>query len=192
MCTSDPDISIIVCLGNPGPKYSLTWHNAGFWVADILAREAGVSFKRAGAFEIAYLPGGIHLVKPATYMNESGRAVGAILTARQQDPVNMLLICDDVNLPLGTLRLRKNGSAGGQNGLKDTIEVLKTQDFPRLRIGIGPKPERMDLSKYVLKKVPKQQQELASVMAHRAADCALEIVKNGIEPAQSIYNGAFE
>ncbi len=154
MCISDPDISIIVCLGNPGPKYSLTWHNAGFWVADILAREAGVSFKRAGAFEIAYLPGGIHLVKPTTYMNESGRAVGAILTARQQDPVNMLLICDDVNLPLGTLRLRKTGSAGGQNGLKDTIEVLKTQDFPRLRIGIGPKPERMDLAKYVLKKVP--------------------------------------
>ncbi|MCP4647175.1 MAG: aminoacyl-tRNA hydrolase, partial [bacterium] len=167
-------------------------HNAGFCVADILAREAGVSFKRSGAFEIAYLPGGIHLVKPSTYMNESGRAVGAVLTARQQDPQNMLLVCDDVNLALGTLRLRKNGSAGGQNGLKDTIEVLKTQDFPRLRIGIGPKPEKMDLAKFVLKKVPKPQQELASVMAHRAADCALEAVKNGIDSAQSVYNGVFE
>lgn len=192
MCTSDSGISIIVCLGNPGPKYALTWHNAGFWVADILAREAGVSFKRAGAFEIAYLPGGIHLVKPSTYMNESGRAVGAILTARQQDPENMLLICDDVNLALGTLRLRNSGSAGGQNGLKDTIEVLKTQDFPRLRIGVGPKPDRMDLAKFVLKKVPKQQQELASVMAHRAADCALEVARNGVGEAQSIYNGIFE
>lgn len=192
MCISDPEISIIVCLGNPGLKYSLTWHNAGFWVADILASEAGVSFKRAGAFEIAYLPGGIHLIKPSTYMNESGRSVGAILTARQKDPENMLLICDDINLSLGTLRLRKRGSAGGQNGLKDTIDVLKTEEFPRLRLGIGPKPDRMNLAKYVLKKVPKQQQELASVMAHRAADCALEVVKNGVETAQSIYNGAFE
>ncbi|MCK5785935.1 MAG: aminoacyl-tRNA hydrolase [Candidatus Sabulitectum sp.] len=190
MCISDQGISIIVCLGNPGLKYALTWHNAGFWVADILAREAGVSFKRAGAFEIAYLPGDIHLVKPSTYMNESGRSVGAVLTARQKDPGNMLVICDDVNLSLGTLRLRKSGSAGGQKGLKDTIEVLKTEDFPRLRIGIGPKPERMDLAKFVLKKVPKQQQELASLMAHRAADCALEVVKNGIEAAQSIYNGS--
>ncbi len=192
MCISDPGISIIACLGNPGPKYALTWHNAGFWVADILAREAGVSFKRAGAFDVAYMPGGLHLIKPSTYMNESGRAIAAILTARQKDPENMLLICDDVNLSLGTLRLRNNGSAGGQNGLKDTIEVLKTQEFPRLRIGIGPKPERMDLAKYVLKKVPKQQQELASVMAHRAADCALEVVKNGVAAAQSIYNGVFQ
>ncbi len=192
MCTSDSGISIIVCLGNPGPKYALTWHNAGFWVADILAREAGVSFKRAGAFDVAYMPGGLHLIKPSTYMNESGRAVGAILTARQKDPGNMLLICDDVNLSLGTLRLRNSGSAGGQNGLKDTIEVLKTQNFPRLRIGIGPKPEKMNLAKFVLKKVPKPSQELASVMAHRAADCALEVVKNGVEAAQGIYNGVFE
>ena len=141
---------------------------------------------------MAYMPGGLHLIKPSTYMNESGRAVGAILTARQKDPENMLLICDDVNLSLGTLRLRKNGSAGGQNGLKDTIEVLKTPEFPRLRVGIGPKPEKMNLAKYVLKKVPKQQQELASIMAHRAADCALEVVKNGVEAAQGIYNGVFE
>ncbi len=192
MCTSDNSISIIVCLGNPGPKYALTWHNAGFWVADILAREAGVSFKRAGAFEVAYLPNNLQLFKPSTYMNESGRAVGAILTARQADPHNMILVCDDVNLPLGTLRMRKSGSAGGQNGLKDTIDVLKTENFPRLRVGIGPKPERIPLEKYVLKKVPKQQQELASVMAHRAADSVMEAVKNGVEAAQAIYNGAFE
>ncbi len=192
MCTSDNSISIIVCLGNPGPKYALTWHNAGFWVADILAREAGVSFKRAGAFEVAYLPNNLQLIKPSTYMNESGRAVGAILTARQADPHNMILVCDDVNLPLGTLRMRKSGSAGGQNGLKDTIDVLKTENFPRLRVGIGPKPERIPLEKYVLKKVPKQQQELASVMAHRAADSVMEAVKNGVEAAQAIYNGVFE
>jgi PTH1 family peptidyl-tRNA hydrolase len=192
MSVSEPGVSIIVCLGNPGPKYALSWHNAGFWVADILAREAGVSFKRAGAFEVAYLPSDVHLVKPSTYMNESGRAVAAILNARQKDPVNMLLICDDVNLVLGSLRLRKSGSAGGQNGLKDTIDVLGTQDFPRLRLGIGPKPEQMDLAKYVLGKVPKLKQELASVMAHRAADCALEVVNNGIDAAQSIYNCPLE
>ncbi|RKZ05045.1 aminoacyl-tRNA hydrolase [Candidatus Fermentibacteria bacterium] len=189
MCTSDSGISIILCLGNPGLKYALTWHNAGFWVADILAREAGVSFKRAGAFEIAYLPGGVHLVKPSVYMNESGRSAGAILTAKQVPPENMLVVCDDVNIPLGSLRLRKNGSSGGQNGLKNVIDVLKTQEFPRLRIGIGPKPEKMDLAKFVLKKVPKANQELASVVAHRAADCVLETVNNGVEAAQAIYNG---
>lgn len=190
MDVSSPDIGIILCLGNPGVKYSLTWHNAGFWVADILARESGVSFKRAGAFDIAYLPGGTNLVKPSTYMNESGRAAAAILTARQYDPENMLVVCDDVNLPVGTLRLRASGSAGGQNGLKDIIEVLGTQEFPRLRLGIGPKPDRIDLAKFVLSKVPKQMQDLASSTAYRAADCALEAVRNGIESAQSIYNGA--
>ncbi len=192
MDASSPEIGIILCLGNPGIKYSLTWHNAGFWVADILARESGVSFKRSGAFDIAYLPGGTNLVKPSTYMNESGRAAGAILTARQLDPENMLVVCDDVNLQVGTLRLRASGSAGGQNGLKDIIEVLGTQDFPRLRMGIGPKPERMELSRYVLAKVPKPKQELASITAHRAADCVMEAVRNGIESAQSIYNGTVE
>ncbi len=190
MGTSEPAVGIILCLGNPGLKYALTWHNAGFWVADILARETGVSFKRAGAFEITYLPGGINLVKPSTYMNESGRAAGAILTARQLDPENMLVVCDDVNLPAGTLRLRKSGSAGGQNGLKDIMDVLGTQDFPRLRIGVGPKPDRMDLAKYVLSKVPKSSREMVSLSAHRAADCAMEVVKNGIQAAQSVYNGS--
>ncbi len=189
MCTSDSGISIILCLGNPGLKYALTWHNAGFWVADILAREAGVSFKRAGAFEIAYLPGGIHLVKPSVYMNESGRSAGAILTAKQIPPENMLVVCDDVNIPLGSLRLRRNGSSGGQNGLKNVIDVLNTQEFPRLRMGIGPKPERMDLARFVLKKVPKANQELASIMAHKAANCVLETVKTSVEAAQAIYNG---
>jgi len=189
---SSPDIGIILCLGNPGIKYSLTWHNAGFWVADILARESGVSFKRSGAFDIAYLPGGIYLVKPSTFMNESGRAAGAILTARQLDPENMLVVCDDVNLQVGTLRLRASGSAGGQNGLKDIIDVLGTQDFPRLRMGIGPKPERIELASYVLSRVPKQKQELASLTAHRAADCVIEVVRNGIESAQGIYNGSVE
>jgi PTH1 family peptidyl-tRNA hydrolase len=182
-------IGVVLCLGNPGLKYAMTWHNAGFWVADILARESGVSFKRGGAFEIAWLPGGVNLAKPSTYMNESGRAAGAILTSKQMDPANMLVVCDDVNLPVGSLRLKASGSAGGQNGLKDIMEVLGTQDFPRLRLGIGPKPERMDLAKYVLSKVPRQLQETASLMAHRAADCVMETVRNGIDSAQSIYNG---
>lgn len=173
-------------------KYSMTWHNAGFWVADILALESGVSFKRSGAFDIAYLSGGMNLVKPSTYMNESGRAAGAILTARQLDPENMLVVCDDVNLPVGSLRLRSSGSAGGQNGLKDIIDVLGTQEFPRLRLGIGPKPDRMDLAKYVLSKVPKKSQELASITAHRAADCVSEVIRNGIQAAQSVYNGSAE
>jgi PTH1 family peptidyl-tRNA hydrolase len=93
---------------------------------------------------------------------------------------------------VGTIRLRNSGSPGGQNGLKNIIDVLGTQNFPRLRIGIGPKPEKIDLAKYVLSKIPKNSQELASISAYRAADCVLEAVRNGVKKAQSVYNGTGE
>ncbi len=181
-------IGLVLCLGNPGPRYALTWHNAGFWVADILAREAGVSFKNAGLFHVAVLPGGLHLAKPVTFMNESGRAAGALLNSRGLDPSEMLVVCDDANLPLGTIRLKPDGSAGGQKGLSNIIEVLGTEVFPRLRLGIGPVPERVPLADYVLGRVPKDLEEEASLMAHRAADCVLHAVNEGIAAAQSVYN----
>jgi len=181
-------IGLVLCLGNPGPKYTLTWHNAGFWTGDVLAREAGVSFRNAGLFHAAVLPGGIHLAKPVTYMNESGRAAGALLNSRGLEPSEMLVVCDDANLPLGTLRLRPEGSAGGQKGLASIIEVLGTESFPRLRLGIGPVPEGVPLSSFVLSRVPKSLEEEASVMAHRAADCVTLALRSGIMEAQSAYN----
>ncbi len=185
---SGAGIRLILCLGNPGPRYALTWHNAGFWTADILAREAGVSFKNAGLFNIAVLPGGTLLAKPTTYMNESGRAAGALLNSRGLEPEELLVVCDDANLALGTLRIRSDGSAGGQKGLLNTIEVLGTQAFPRLRLGIGPVPPGVPLHDFVLRRVPKLREEEASLMAHRAADCAMLAVKSGVAEAQAVYN----
>lgn len=181
-------IGLVLCLGNPGLKYTFTWHNAGFWAGDVLAREAGVSFKNAGLFHAAVLPGGIHLAKPVTYMNESGRAAGALLDSRGLEPSEMLVVCDDANLPLGSLRLRPEGSAGGQKGLASIIEVLGTESFPRLRLGTGPVPEGIPLRNFVLSKVPKRLEEEASLMAHRAADCVILALRSGIQEAQSVYN----
>lgn len=182
-------IRIVLCLGNPGSRYTLTWHNAGFWTGDILAREAGVAFKNAGLFQAAVLPGGIHLVKPVTYMNRSGRVAGALLKPQGLEPREMLVVCDDANLPLGVLRIRGEGSAGGQKGLQSIIDVLDTTDFPRLRMGIGPVPPGIPLSDFVLSRVPKSLEEEASVMAHRAADCVWTAIESGIPQAQSIFNG---
>ncbi len=181
-------IRLVLCLGNPGPRYSLTWHNAGFWTADVLAAEAGVSFRNAGLFHAAVLPGGIHLAKPVTFMNESGRAAGALLSSRGLEPREMLVVCDDANLPLGTLRLRHEGSAGGQKGLSSIIQVVGSGDFPRLRLGVGPVPPNVPLRDFVLGRVPGHLEEEASLMAHRAADCVLHAVRHGVADAQSVFN----
>jgi PTH1 family peptidyl-tRNA hydrolase len=179
---------LVACLGNPGLRYRMTWHNAGFWVADVLASEAGVSFTDAGLFEAAGLPGGPELIKPRTWMNGSGTAVREFLGIRGWVCGDLLVVCDDVNLPLGTLRLRAEGSHGGHNGLRDVIEKLGSEEFARLRLGVGPPPEREDLADYVLGKVPGRLELEASLMAHRAADCVLACAREGLEAAQSSYN----
>jgi PTH1 family peptidyl-tRNA hydrolase len=179
---------LAACLGNPGLRYRMTRHNAGFWVADVLASEAGVSFTNAGLFEAVLLPGGPELLKPRTWMNESGTAVREFLGIRGLECGDLLVVCDDVNLPLGTLRLRGEGSHGGHNGLRDIIEKLGTEDFARLRLGVGPAPGHVDLADYVLEKVPDRLELEASLMAHRAADCVLECCREGLEVAQSVYN----
>lgn len=183
-----PGFRLAVCLGNPGPKYQLTWHNAGFWVADVLAREAGVSFTEAGLFSAVTLPCGLEVAKPSTWMNESGRAASTLLRLRDLSPEELLLVCDDVNLPVGRIRLRTGGSAGGQKGLASVIASLGTDCFPRLRLGIGPAPAGEPLEDYVLSRVPGSLQEEASLMAHRAADCVMKAWSEGIPAAQEAYN----
>lgn len=179
---------LVACLGNPGDKYSMTWHNAGFWVADILAREAGVHFIDAGLFKVTVIPDGPDLIKPTVYMNRSGKAVAAFLDSRGYDAEELLVVCDDTNLDPGRLRLRNSGSHGGHNGLKSIIDSLGTDQFPRLRLGIGPAPGGADLADYVLDTVPEKLEEEVSVMAHNAADCVLLYVKEGLAPAQEKYN----
>lgn len=182
----------IAALGNPGLKYQLTRHNAGFWTADILANEAGVSFKNAGLFFVAELPNGLDIIKPATFMNESGRAVKAFLSYCNCTPEDILVVCDDVNLSLGRLRVRLKGSHGGHNGLRNIIDVLGTEQFPRLRLGVGPLPQGNDMARYVLKKVPKNQREEASLMAHRAVQCVSLIIDKDYAAAQEKFNRPFE
>ncbi|OPL17627.1 MAG: hypothetical protein AVO35_09360 [Candidatus Aegiribacteria sp. MLS_C] len=179
---------VVACLGNPGDRYVMTWHNAGFWVADILSRESGVRFEDAGLFQVACLPGGQFMIKPTVYMNRSGRAVNAFLGSRGLGPESLLVVCDDFNLDLGRLRLKAGGSSGGHNGLQDIIDRLGTEGFPRLRMGIGPPPTNMDTARFVLERVPPKLEDEASVMAHRAADCVSLYAEKGIMPAQEIYN----
>jgi len=179
---------IVACLGNPGDKYSLTWHNAGFWVADILAREAGVHFLNAGLFNASVIPDGPDLIKPNVYMNRSGISIAAFLDSRSYNSDELLVVCDDINLELGRLRLRGSGSHGGHNGLRSIIDTLGTENFPRLRLGIGPPPAGLDLADYVLDTVPEKLEEEVSLMAHDAADCVRLLVNEGLAHAQERYN----
>lgn len=179
---------LVACLGNPGDKYKMTWHNAGFWVADILAREAGVSFVNAGLFSATVIPDGPDLIKPSVYMNRSGKAIAAFLDSRGYNADELLVVCDDINLDLGRLRLRNSGSHGGHNGLKSIIDSLGTEQFPRLRMGIGSPPDTRDLADYVLSNVPENSENEASLMAHNAADCVNLFIREGLLPAQEMYN----
>ena len=181
------DLRVIACLGNPGDKYRMTWHNAGYWVADLLLKEAGVELVDAGAFLVAELPK-LSIIKPNTYMNKSGEVIRAFLSFKELTSSNLFVICDDLNLDFGQLRLRTQGSHGGHNGLRNIIEMLGTESFTRLRLGIGPFSGSGDMADYVLKKLPGKSEEAAAVMAHRAADCVLMAVNEGIQPAQDIYN----
>lgn len=181
------NLCVVACLGNPGDKYRMTWHNAGFWVADIMSAETGVKFINAGAFLIAEFRK-FSIIKPVTYMNKSGEAVCAFLEAKELTASNLLVVCDDVNLDFGQLRLRTQGSHGGHNGLRSIIDTLETDGFSRLRLGIGPYTGSGDMADYVLKKISGKQEEDASVMAHKAADCVFMALNEGIQTAQNIYN----
>jgi PTH1 family peptidyl-tRNA hydrolase len=132
--------SLIVGLGNPGRQYQETRHNIGFMLLDRLAAASGVCFQSSVKWQVhlAKLPdGGTRLIKPQTFMNLSGRAIRQVLAFHQWSPEQMLVVYDDVSLPLGTLRFREKGSAAGHNGMKSIIEHLGTHSFPRLKIGIG-------------------------------------------------------
>lgn len=136
------DLQLLVGLGNPGPKYADTRHNVGFMVLERLARAGAVGFRNQPRLhgelaEIGTGPERLRLLMPQTYMNDSGRSIRAALDWYRLSPAQLLVLVDDMDLPLGRLRLRSGGSAGGHNGLRSTIQHLGTQDFARLRIGIG-------------------------------------------------------
>ncbi len=184
---------LIVGLGNPGPKYEWTRHNCGFMVVDELARRAGREIRtpESQALTARLRAGQVEglLVKPQTFMNLSGIAVAA-LKKKYEVEVNssILVISDELALPFGRIRIRPQGSAGGQNGLKSIIEKLGGQDFPRVRLGIAPDHPVMDASDFVLSEFPKKDRDALADIVARAADAVEDILTNGIDYSMSKYN----
>ncbi|MDY3553274.1 aminoacyl-tRNA hydrolase [Gemmata sp. JC717] len=185
-------MKVIVGLGNPGPKYAGTRHNVGFDVIDYLANGPGVGSARE-RFEalISETKEGdetVLLVKPLTFMNLSGRAVRAILDFYKVPVENLLVICDDLNLPLGKLRMRIKGSHGGQNGLRNIQEQLGTDAYCRLRVGLG-QPAVGDAVEFVLGKFKPGERAAAEEAVVTAAQAALVWAKQGAEASMNRFNG---
>jgi len=183
---------VISGLGNPGERYRLTRHNVGFRVVDLLADRWGLTGKgsvRDGAARLeAVRPDArVLLVKPVRYMNGSGPPLKAAMRQTDADPaVDLLVIADDVDLPLGRIRLRRSGSAGGHNGLRDIISTLGSNEFARLRVGIGRGGETVD---HVLATFKPDERELADVAIASAADAAELWLREGIDEAMDAFNG---
>jgi len=183
---------LITGLGNPGRAYQETWHNAGYQVLDQIASTYSLSFNRerfnSQIIEISLDGSRCLLLKPLTYMNRSGEAVAAAVRYFNIPLSQCLVVYDDIDLPFGTLRIRSNGGPGTHNGMRSVIDELQDRSFPRIRIGIGPKNEQMDLADYVLSKVPRDRRENWQQVINQAADAAIITIKKGLETAMQTYN----
>lgn len=179
----------IVGLGNPGPRYALNRHNVGFIFLDRYIKKLGCSsnFVREENYELLNC-GVVHLVKPLTYMNVSGIAVKTLVVKHKLSTNDIIVVYDDVDLPLGRIRVRQRGSAGGHNGLKSIIEALGTDEIVRVRIGIGPKPEGTDLAQFVLSDFSNEELILLNKVLDVAVEVVQTILSEGVQKAMSLYN----
>ena len=177
-------------LGNPGDRYQGTRHNVGKEVAGSLAGRLGLELVPGrGDFCRAHDPErDIHFIVPTTYVNDSGRAACQALECLGAQPGELLVVCDDFNLPLGSLRIRKRGSEGGHNGLSSIIYQLDTQDFPRLRMGVGPLPPGRDWADFVLAGFTGAEADDVRKMKEEAAQAVLDIAGSGLDAAMNTYN----
>jgi len=181
-------IRLIVGLGNPGREYETTRHNAGYWWVDELARLQNLSFKNEPKFHGLMARGQLHdhemlLLKPQTFMNVSGRSVGALAQFYKIAPMEILVVHDELDLPPGVARLKLGGGHGGHNGLKDIIAHLGTKDFWRLRLGIGHPGERSEVSNFVLHDPRREERELIDAAMQRALDVAHLVIEGKTEAA---------
>lgn len=188
-------MKLIVGLGNPGNEYRDTRHNVGFNVVDELAQRWRLDDQwreKFDALQIKTMRGdnGVIIAKPLTYMNLSGRAVAAITGFYKIEPADVFVIVDEVALPLGRLRARRDGSAGGHNGLKSIIEHLGTQAFPRMRVGVGRGDNRRDLADHVLGRFEPSERDTVSAAVLRAADASEMFLSDGIERVMNAFNAA--
>ncbi len=184
---------LIVFLGNPGEQYEHTRHNVAWDVADALAEDLGVPIQRLKFRALTHVcaVGGkkAMLMKPVTYMNLSGEAVGEAARFYKLTPQQVLVVCDDVALPPGKLRLRSQGSAGGHNGLKSIEQHLSSQDYPRLRVGVGGKPHPdFDLADWVLARPQGEDAKAIDDAVQRAAKAIPDILKLGVQRTQERVN----
>ncbi|MDD7215179.1 MAG: aminoacyl-tRNA hydrolase [Firmicutes bacterium] len=182
---------IIAGLGNPGRKYENTRHNMGFIAVDLLAEKYGIKVDKikfkalVGEGRIAGQK--VLLVKPQTYMNLSGESIREVMSFYKEDIENLIVIYDDIDIPTGTIRVRKKGSAGTHNGMRNIVYLLQDDNFPRIRVGIG-SDKKVDLINYVTGGVTKGEKELLEGALVKAADAAAAIVEKGIEKAMNEYN----
>lgn len=187
------DPYLLIGLGNPGREYKDTRHNIGFMLIDHIAERIGARGMKVQSKAI--VTSGLHeehkliLAKPQTHMNLSGHSVQGLLHFYKIPHSNLLVAHDDLDIPFGTIRIRPTGGPGGQRGMANTIELLGTKDFPRLRLGIGRPPGRMDPRDYVLQNFSKDELKILPEIISRAADAALEFVMNGLNAAMNKYNG---
>lgn len=184
-----PDTRLIVGLGNPGRKYDDTRHNVGFMVLDRLAAAAGVDFESKPRWQahVAKRPDGVVLLKPQTFMNLSGRSVRQLLTFHKWEADQVLVVFDDTALPLGRLRLREKGSAGGHNGIKSMIQELGTEGFPRLKVGIGGAAPG-GMTGHVLGRFRDEEKETLENTLARAEAAVQLALSQGFAVAANTYN----
>ncbi len=195
MCGQEKNGWLIVGLGNPGKDYAHTRHNAGYRALDILAKRLNCKVDKSkfqGLYgQVKYGNEKLFLLKPLTYMNLSGQSVLQLSAYYNIPPQRIIVLFDDISLPPGRLRVRPDGSAGGHNGIKSIISQLGSQDFPRVKIGVGakPSPDR-DLADWVLSPFSVQEEKALAYSLEKAADAALAIIDKGVPEAANLYNGA--
>ena len=185
---------LIVGLGNPGKEYTNTRHNCGFRAIDILAEKLGCKIDKGkfqGLFgQTTYQGKKVFLLKPLTYMNASGVSVLQLSSYYGIPPSRIIVLFDDISLDPGRLRVRSDGSAGGHNGIKSVIRELGSQEFPRVKIGVGAKPNpQMELADWVLSTFNQAEQKILTSTLPYAADAALSIIERGIPDTANRYNG---
>lgn len=192
---------VVVGLGNPGPEYAGNRHNVGAMVLDVLAGRSGGTFKshkaRASVLEgrLGVLPGGAPgpravLAKPATYMNESGGPVSALLQFFGAGPEQLVVVHDEIDIPYGQLRLKCGGGEGGHNGLRSITRSIGTRDYLRVRVGVGRPPGRMDAADHVLRDFSSVERKDVGVLLEEAADATELLVDQGLLPAQQRYHAS--
>ena len=181
-------LRLVVGLGNPGPRYEKTRHNLGFMVVSRLVEEYDGRFRSTRFGEVAEV-GQLRVLKPQTFMNLSGEAVGPLCHFYRIAPEELIVVADDLDLPVGTMRMRRGGSSGGHNGLKSIGQALHTDEYPRLRLGISRPIDGMNVIDWVLGRFSPSERPIMEAVMEKALKALQCLERNGIETAMSRYNG---